>query len=105
MSIADDIKLSAEADADLRAIGGLAEETLFNEIAAIPSLSEAQCRPLRWQPRRETLRRTDVGDYCVTVTIRTEADGTRIAMAERVVLQAELERWIAAEIERAEARG
>lgn len=103
MPLADDIHLSHAADEDLRAIGGITERMLFGELAGLPTLTEEQCPPLTWQPGPEVLRRIDIGDYCVTFTIRSEPDGSRTAVVERVVLRADLEGWIAEQIEKAEA--
>jgi hypothetical protein len=103
MPLADHIHLSPAADEDLRAIGGATERLLFGELAGLPTLSEEDCPPLTWQPGTEILRRIDIGDYCVTFTIRSESDGSRTTVVERVVLRADLEAWIAAQIEQAEA--
>lgn len=102
MPIADRIELSEVADEDLRSVGGLAEQLLFGELDHLPALSEDQCRPLTWQPEGESLRRVEIGDYSVLVTIEAAANGQRIAVIERVVLRADLDRWLRERVERAE---
>lgn len=102
MPIADDIELSVAADADLRSIGGMTEQFLFGELYRLPTLSEDECRPLIWQPEGESLRRVEIGDYSVTVTIENAPAGRRVAVVERVVLTADLDRWLDEQVKRAE---
>ncbi|HVO55528.1 MAG TPA: hypothetical protein VMT37_14035 [Solirubrobacterales bacterium] len=92
MGLADEIRLSRQADEDLSTINGTIEPDLFGELDLIPAMSEDECPPLPWQTDEPPRRRANLAAY-VAVFFVEETEAGNVAVIEFVRDTPTIEAW------------
>lgn len=92
---AEGIKISLEADQDLKAIGGDTEKMLIGEIFLLPDVPESACPELPWQEGGLRRRRWEIGVYSVVFHEEGGPSGPRTVI-ERIVNRERLDEYVAA---------
>ncbi|HET7443325.1 MAG TPA: hypothetical protein VFJ57_01560 [Solirubrobacterales bacterium] len=92
MALAQGIRLSQQADEDLRTINGKIEPMLFGELDLIPEMAEDDCPALPWQVSESTRRKADLGAYTAIFFVE-EAPTGAVAVIEFVREASGIKQW------------